>query len=67
MLSLPIEQVRHLSIVPGLQHEVEVFGSHISTDETPAGTVKAIIMIATILIILIVTKLFTSVSSMSFT
>ena len=49
MQSLPFEQVRHLSIVPGLQHEVEVFGSHISTDETPAGIMKAINVIATIL------------------
>ena len=67
MSSLPIKQVRHLSIVPGLQHEVEVFGSHISTDETPAGTAKAIIIIATILFIKIVTKIFTSISSMSST
>jgi len=52
-----------LSIVPGLQHEVEVFGSHVSTDETPAGTMKAIIVIATILFIKIGIQIFISTSN----
>ena len=33
-----IFEVRHLSLAPGRQHDVEVFGSHVTTDDTPASS-----------------------------
>ena len=31
-------EVRHLSLAPGRQHDVEIFGSHVTTDDTPASS-----------------------------
>ena len=33
-------QVRHLSLAPGRQHDVEVFGSRVTTDDSPASREK---------------------------